>query len=346
MVFYLVSKILIDDYIKKNALLKNSSSKRIVNEFEKKKFSNDVYTTFKSKPQMRTLYQLVFKSFMSEEDDILQTVQEISEFIEENITKSLIKPIYMIQICDNCGHSLHVYNNYTEKKSKAKKICPNCKKINDLNNVKQEKDWSYPDGETYMLLEKMSEYDIIKKEMHGLCNKCNIDIKIIETKYNINDVKNEKELREHLSKLYCHRCNELYDVYKLYSINPSKDIIFWKEGYWLEWYVKKICEKSFPTSLVEQGIIINQNNIETEIDVLIKKSGKLYGIECVAINPNKKANTRDVADVLDYNNLVDYSILVISSTLNKKTKKMLEDKEVIIIENSQIEDIGKILKKI
>lgn len=93
-------------------------------------------------------------------------------------------------------------------------------------------------------------------------------------------------------------------------------------------------------------MIINKNNLDIEVDVLLYKSGKTYGIECKALSPNKLAKISDIAEVLNYSDVVNHSILAISSTLNKKAEKLLNNKEVIIIENNRIEDIGKILKKI
>lgn len=249
----MVSKILKEIYLKKDAILKNSSSKKIVSEYEKNIFSDDIYKKFKYKSYMRTLYQLVIKSFVDDEDDVLKTVQEISEYIENNIKMSLKKPIYMIQMCDYCKHSLNVYDTYIRRKSKAKKRCPICRNINDLNDVVEEEDWSFPDGETYDLLEEMSDNNIICKEVHGVCNKCNIYDEIDETILKINDYTSKNQLIKYLSDLYCNQCKELYDIYKLYRLNNSKEIIFWKDGYWLEWYVKKYAKIVFHYQLLNKG---------------------------------------------------------------------------------------------
>ncbi|MCW4013934.1 MAG: restriction endonuclease [Candidatus Bathyarchaeota archaeon] len=326
--------------------IKTSSSRKIVNAYEQNSFTSELFDDLRKKQYLRSLYQLVIKSYLDDnEKDELKTVSEISEYIENNIKNSIENPIYKIQLCAYCRHSLNVYDTYFKKKSRAKIKCPQCRNMNDLHSVEEEEDWSYPEGETNELLINMCNYDMLIREVHGLCNSCNIyeEIEVINLENNKN--RTELELKTLINNLYCKECNEIYEILKLFRVNKSKELDFWENGYWLEWYVKQLCKLSYPHSVVEQGIIVNDDGLDVEIDVFLYKKRKTYGIECKGYFPTKKATVRDIADVLQYRDLVDHSILVITSDINPKARKLLVDNNVTLVTNNHIEQIGKILKK-
>jgi len=194
----------------------------------------------------------------------------------------------------------------------------------------------------YKLLDELYYLDIISKYWSSLCNSCLNSEYIVNTKKPILNSFTKQDISELLDEFYCPDCNNLYEIRPYYGYYTQR-ISFWKKGYWLEWYVKKLCEKTFPKSIIEQGIVLKKNNIQVEIDVLVLKKKKTYGVECKFNSPHKNMQIQDVASVLEYNDYVDVPILVTTGNITNKTDNFLKKNGIKLVSKGSIEKIAHFL---
>ena len=84
--------------------------------------------------------------------------------------------------------------------------------------------------------------------------------------------------------------------------------------------------------------------MQVEIDVLIFKNKKIYGIECKFNSPHKNMQIKDVASVLEYNDYVDIPILVTTGNITNKTEQFLKKNGINVVSKENIEKIASLLK--
>ena len=146
-----------------------------------------------------------------------------------------------------------------------------------------------------------------------------------------------------ISDFYCPKCKNLFEIRPFYGLNNADSVSFWKDGYWLEWYIKKLCMKTYSRSIIGQGILLNDDGNQIEIDVIVIKNKKSYGIECKSSSPFKTMDFGEVANILKYKNYVDKSILVTTGKLKPQDRKFLDENEISIVTGLNIKEIASYL---
>jgi len=243
-------------------------------------------------------------------------------------------------LCPQCGTNILSTQNIVKRNGIH--ICSNCR-----NNIKlSECELSYYCGEKiptpYDFLETYNNIGLITKKYYGICPRCKKAEIIPFSKYPSDSSVDTKGI---LDYFYCSNCKELFEISSFYKIADKKILDLWSSGLWLEWYVKKLCEKCFPKSIVKQGLLLKFNKDVLDVDVLLFKNNKSYGIECKSLSPLKSADWGDISNVIKYSAYVDVSILACTGKLQNIDKRTLKEKGIKIVENNNIEKIGSILKK-
>ena len=271
----------------------------------------------------------------------LITLQELESDLSNKLNICFDEPLYIDYIYSICGSIVYSTKNLETKKDHY--ICANCR-----NDIKlSECEVSYYCGEKiptpYNFLEIYSEVGLINKEYYGICPRCRKGKIIPYTKYPLNY---SMEINKLLDYFYCSNCSELFEISSFYKIADKQILNLWNSGLWLEWYIKKLCEKSFPKSIVRQGNILKHNDDVIEIDIIIYKNNMTYVIECKSISPIKKADWGEISNVVKYNMHIDNSILACTGKLKSIDKKTLNKRGIKVIENKDIEKISTFLKNI
>jgi len=326
---------------KKNVNIKYSGSKRKIDKYLKKDISKITFTKLYEKPYLRTILQLIIKSI---QEDYIQTVEEFLDYIKDKLEISLDEPIFIDVLCKYCDEIIDTYEPYDTKKPKGIKRCPKCKNMIDLSDCEDKKNWECPESIMYKLLDDLNKIEIVTKDWYGLCPEC-LESSIIKNIKSplLNDM-DINTYKEYLSDFYCPKCGNLFEIRPFYGLNTNDDISFWKEGYWLEWYIKNICLKAYPRSIVEQGIILSKNHDVIEVDVLILKNNETYGIECKSYSPDKSVDFGNIAPVLKYNNFLDHSIFITTGIIKPQDVSYLKKNGVSIVNRYEIEKIRRYIK--
>lgn len=324
-------------FSRKNISVTYSNTRRYVNDFEKYKSSEEIFNLFLNSYHIRTIFQVLVNKIFINND--LITLQELEPELSDKLNVCFDEPLYIDYICPECSTVIHT-SQWSDKVEEYY-ICQYCR-----NKIKSSKcELSYYSGEDiptpYQFLDIYSETGLMTKEYYGTCPRCR-EAKTIPY---ATHPKNSINTNKFLEYFYCSKCSELYEISHFYRMANKKIIDLWSSGLWLEWYIKKLCKKGFPKSVVKQGLILKRNNDVLEVDVILYKNNKTYGIECKSLSPLKNADWGDISNVFKYKRYIDVPILACTGKLKITDKKILQEEGIQIIENNDIEKIGPILKK-
>ena len=252
--------------------------------------------------------------------------------------------------CQKCGISMHSIESTKLKTLPEKKKCPECKSIHYKDNFRITDDWNIGVTEFEEFIKKLDEIDIIKRGFQMYCPSCEEIHPIYPIKKpKISSLK-KNELINYINNFYCPRCKNLGTIQEIYAFTEHA-FKLWETGLWLEWYVKKILKNSGVSfDYLEQGVKVQKNKKEYEVDVFAIKNKKIISVECKDIKIGNKVPKGEVGEILKFLDFSDAVVFVTCTIIKLKDKQNIENicrklkKQVLFIEGHEIEKLPTLLK--
>ena len=148
-------------------------------------------------------------------------------------------------------------------------------------------------------------------------------------------------------KLKCEKCGRIMEIN--YVFTPHKEIVeLWKDGYWLEWYVKNLLSSSLETDIYS-GIRMKKikNKREIEVDCILYFSNKVISIQCRAKDFSRPyKEDPEILDLMEFSDVVIFvTTTEISESLESKWKRIKPKIKKIFVRGREIEDLPNIIKR-
>ena len=320
--------------------VKTSHTRNLVQAFESDPRSETIFEILSSKPILRFLTHLLYDSWIS--DSHAYTKDEIHNLLrkyEQSAIRALGKSPDRNMLCQKCSAVINCYNIYEQKRPSWTMKCPKCHFSNSLSRCPDEDDW-FPFESVTTYLDELTASNIINSRNLATCTRCS------ESDYfrplSIEEVKSydKEKLSKYVQTLYCKTCSRPYDLQETYSPEDYAMSLWSKDrGVWLEWYVKNIVKQAYPSTTIEQGLIIEDDGT-VQIDTLLLENSRLTAFECKAIHPRKQARFNEVSDVLKLLDFSDEVFLVITTKMKENERKLLQrqgGQKLRLVESPEIE---------
>lgn len=321
-----------------------SNTRKSVQKFEQNKYAQLIFQTIRSKSFLRVLMHLITQEKLPvTKDQIQQILEENKERLEKVLKSSLDRNL----LCRSCSEVIQRYNIYDEGKPSGRMKCPKCNSPNELNQCKEDDDWSFPKISVASYLDNLVESRMLTSKVMGNCTRC-MRFEIFEQiPFEDIDSLTKQGLGNYVKKIYCKHCGRFYDLTEIYNLEDFLVPLWNRDGIWLEWYVTKIIKEHFPRSPIEQGLVVKDGEV-LEVDVMLLNGGKLVSFECKALSIRKNASFNEVSDALKPIDFSDEVFLVTTTTLKENDRKILLKRgegKLKIVEGSEIENLGNFIGK-
>jgi hypothetical protein len=274
--------------------VKNGSSHKIIQKFDKSWEANVLIEFLKLHPSNRVLFNSIVKS-----GNPLIDPSAIHEKLKQFYEISKTSSVYVSKC--SCGAYLdrrYIFLDHFKLPLKKQVSCPNCSIIHKLGKNDYEPFLDITFNDLIKLLNKTVDFKLFLKILLLQCIYCNSPEE---------DITNPKKVN-----LVCENCHQIRMFKQNYFALWYSELISQKQGYWFEWYIWKQLKES--GAIYSKLITEKSTSFEFDVDVCLMQDEGLIIFEC--------KDTKDVQDTLANLHLINKValkfFLVSTHDINKK----------------------------